>query len=130
MWKYYDTKISSTTKKTGEGNKNGIKHSWPKGTCVVIGDSMVAGIDQPKMSSKRLVKLRPFSGATCYDMYHYLVPTLERKPNHVILHVGTNDVAHNEGSEINDKLLELKSFITEHLPTTHIVSYISSNQKN
>ena len=37
------------------------------------------------------------------------------------MHVGTNDVAHCEGTEIVDKLLELKSFIVEQLPTTHIV---------
>ena len=47
-----------------------------------------------KMPSKRLIKLRSFPGATCSDMYHYLVPILERKPDHVILHVGTNDLAH------------------------------------
>ena len=37
------------------------------------------------------------------------------------MHVGTNDVAHYEGTEIVDKLLELKSFIVEQLPKTHIV---------
>ena len=37
------------------------------------------------------------------------------------LHVGTNDVTHYEGMEIVDKLLELKSFIAEQLPTTHIL---------
>ena len=36
------------------------------------------------------------------------------------LHVGTN-VAHYEGMEIVDKLLELKSFIVKQLPTTHTV---------
>ena len=40
------------------------------------------------------IKVRSFPGATCSDMYHYLVPILERKPDHVILHVGTNDLAH------------------------------------
>ena len=49
-------------KKTGEDNKNGIKHSWPKGTCVVIGDSMVTGINEGNMSSKRLIKVRTFPG--------------------------------------------------------------------
>ena len=39
----------------------------------------------------------------------------------MILHVGTNDVAHYEGTEIVDKLLELKSFIAEQLSTTHVV---------
>ena len=114
-------KLATQQKKTKEENKNGIKHSWPKGTCVVIGDSMFAGIDERKMSSKRLIKVSSFLGATCSDMYHYLVPILEKKTDHVILHVGTNDVAHYEGTEIVDKLLELKSFIVEQLPTAHVV---------
>ena len=46
--KYENTttqKLATQQKKTEEDNKNGIKHSWPKETDVVIGDSMVAGID-------------------------------------------------------------------------------------
>ena len=83
---------------------------------------MVAGIAERKMSSKRLIKVRSFPGATCSDRYHYLVPILEKKKNyHVIFHVGTN-VAHYEGTEIVDKLLELKSSIVEQLPTIHIVT--------
>ena len=82
---------------------------------------MVAGTDEYKMSSKLQIKVRSFLGATCSDMYHYLVHILERKPNHVILHVGTNDVAHYEGTGIVDKPLESKSFIAEQLSTTHIV---------
>ena len=39
----------------------------------------------------------------------------------MILHVGTNDVAHYDGTEIVDKLLELKSFIVEQLPAAHTV---------
>ena len=86
---------------------------------------MFADIDKRKMSSKRLIKVRSFPGETCFDIYHYLVPILERKPYHVILHVGTNDVVHYEGTEIVDKLLELKPFITEQLPATHtVVSHI------
>ena len=86
---------------------------------------MFADIDKRKMSSKRLIKVRSFPGATCFDIYHYLVSILERKPYHVILHVGKNDVAHYEGTEIVDKLLELKPFIAEQLPATHtIVSHI------
>ena len=68
-----------------------------------------------------LIKVRSFPGATCSEMYHYLAPILERKPDDVIFHVGTNDVAHYEGTEVLDKLLELKPFIVEQLPKTHIV---------
>ena len=38
-------KLATQQNKTEEDNKNGIKHSWPKETDIVIGDSMVAGID-------------------------------------------------------------------------------------
>ena len=122
-YKYENTttqKLTILQKKTEEENKNVIKHIWAKGTCVVIEDSMVAGIHERKMSSKRLIKVRSFPGASCSDMYHYLVPILERNPDHLILHVRTNDVAHYERTEIVDKLLELKSFIVEKLPTTQL----------
>ena len=72
---------------------------------------MVADIDERKMSSKRLIKVNSISGTTCSDMYHYLVPILEKSPDHAILHAGTNNVVHYEGMEIVDKLFELKSFI-------------------
>ena len=97
------------------------KHPWPKGTCVIVGDSMLEGIDERKMSSKRLIKVRKFPGATIDDMRHYLIPILEKKPDHIILHVGTNDTINHEGNEIIDKLLQLKSFILEKLPKTNIV---------
>ena len=82
---------------------------------------MVVSIDERRMSSKRLNKVRSLPGAICSDMYHCLVPILEKKPEHVILLVETNDVAHYEGMEIVDKLLELKSFTVKQLPTPHIV---------
>ena len=54
-------------------------------------------------------------------MYHYLMPSLEKKYDHVTLHSGTNDVVNYEGKEIIDKLLQLKSFIQENLPTTNVI---------
>ena len=46
---------------------------------------------------------------------------LEKKSDHVILHVGTNDVVNYEGKEIVDKLLQLKSVTQEKLPTTNVI---------
>ena len=54
-------------------------------------------------------------------MYHYLIPLLEKKPDYLILHVGPNDVINYEGKEIVDKLLQLKSFIQEKLPTANVM---------
>ena len=69
---------------------------------------MVEGIDERRMSSKRVIKARKFPGPTISDIYHYLIPLLEKKSDHVILHVGTNNVVNYEGKEIVDKLLQLK----------------------
>ena len=80
--KYENTttqKVATQQKKTEEENKNRIKHNWPKRTCAFIRDSVVAGIDERKMSNKRLIKVKSFPGATYSDMYHYMVPILEKK---------------------------------------------------
>ena len=115
--------VSKEIRKEGDKQQSEVKnkHHWPKGTCVVAGDSMLEGIDERKMSSKRLIKVRKFPGATIDDMQHYLVPILEKKPDHIILHVGTNDAINHEGREIVDKLLKLKLFISEKLPNTNVI---------
>ena len=82
---------------------------------------MVEGIDERRMSSKQVIKVRKLPGATISDMYHYLIPLLEKKLDHVILHVGKNDVINYEGKEIVDKLLQLKSFIQEKLPRANVI---------
>ena len=82
---------------------------------------MVEGTDERRMSSKLVLKVRKFPGATISDMYHYLIPLLEKKPDQVILHLGTNDVVNYEGKEIVDKLLQLKLFIQEKLPTANVI---------
>ena len=79
------------------------------------------GIDERRMSSKRVIKARKFPGATISNMYHYLIPLLEKKPDYLILHVGPNDGINYEGKEIVDKLLQLKSFIQEKLPTANVM---------
>ena len=46
-----------------------------------------------KMSSHtRKVVVKHFSGAKTKDMKSYVIPTVEQKPDNIILHTGTNDV--------------------------------------
>ena len=49
-------------------------------------------------------------------MQHSLVPILERNPCRLILHVGTNNAESCTSREILDKLLKLKTFISEKCP--------------
>ena len=65
-------------------NKNINTHYWLKGKCLIAGYSMVEGIDESKKSSKRVIKIRKFPGATISGMYHYLINLLLKKPDHVI----------------------------------------------
>ena len=54
-------------------------HPWPENTVLFAGDSLLGGVDERKMSAKRWIKVRDFSGATVDDMMHYLKPLLPKK---------------------------------------------------
>ena len=71
---------------------------------------MLEGLER-KMSNKRVVKVRNFSGATADDMYHYLMLLLQKQPNNVILHVGTNDASSCNSLKTLNNILKLRSLI-------------------
>ena len=49
--------------------------------------------------------MRSFPGAKTDDMFYYLVPLLEKNPDYVILHVGTNDIVDDQSNGITSKYL-------------------------
>ena len=73
-------------KETAETNK---EFHWPSGTCAIVGDSMVNGIDEKKLQKHGNVKVFYFSGARINDMNHHLMPIITKRPDYLILHVGT-----------------------------------------
>ena len=85
--------------------------TWPRGTYLVADDSMLSYIDEKRMPRKFNVKVRSFPGAKTDDMFYYLVPLLEKNPDYVILHVGTNDAVDHELSDTISKIFKLKEFI-------------------
>ena len=75
------------------------------------------GIREERLFGKYgVVKVHNFPGATIEGMQHNLVPILERNPCRLILHVGTNNAESCTSREILDKLLKLKTFISEKCP--------------
>ena len=82
---------------------------------------MLEGLDEQKMSSKCVVKVRNFPGATKDDMYYYLMLLLQKQPDNVILHVGTSGPSFCNSSEIVNNILKLKSFISQKLPNVNII---------
>ena len=64
------------------------------------------------------------------DMYHYLIPILEKEPEHLILHVGTNNAADSSHQQLANDLLALKQFIEEELQNCNVfLSLKRNNQK-
>ena len=99
-----------------------MKHTWPAGTCLIVGDSILTGIDEKRLSNKnQLVKVRDFRGATIDDLKHHLVPLLKKEPDNIILHIGTNDSTSKTSREILDGLLQLKQLITTTLPNSKVI---------
>ena len=54
-----------------------------------------------------------FPGATTQDMEYFLKPLMNREPNHIVLHVGTNNLGEQEPQEIAEKIQILAKQITE-----------------
>ena len=97
---------------------------WKPGTTLIIGDSMVSGIQEGLLSKNGSVKVRSFPGAIIHDMYNFIAPLMDRKPDRVIIHVGTNDIVYDKtAEEIFSEILQLKLFITSKYHITPVISW-------
>ena len=128
------TKVQSTKSSEEKHPVDIVTHKWSKNTTLIVGDSMIAGVNETMISRKgRVVKVRPFSGPTIEDMYDYLKPILKKCPDNIILHVGTNNAARESPRVVFDKLLSLKSFIEKTLPNckisiSHLIKITDNNE--
>ena len=92
---------------------------WPKGTTLITGSSILHGISESRLRRYQ-AKVRPFSGATVDDMYNYLPPLLKKRPDNIILHVGSNDSTFKGWEDITAELLNLRKFILAFLPNVKL----------
>ena len=99
------------------------KVPWKPNTVLIIGDSLLNGIQEKKMSKDGTIKVRAFPGAVINDMYKFIQPHMERKPSKIILHIGTNDAVGKTSDEILYELLQLKAFIMQKYNITPVISW-------
>ena len=79
-------------------NKIPRKNKLP--VTVILGDSIVKDVKGWKLSDdKNKVVAKHFSGAKTKDMESYIIPTLERNPETIIIHSGTNDLKSDSSPE-------------------------------
>ena len=87
----------------------------------ICGDSMTNGLDSKGVSSK-LVKstVRSFSGATSSDMVDFVKPFVDKKPDLLFLHVGTNDLTKGV-HHTKSNLEEIINYIEKKSPKTELI---------
>ena len=61
-------------------------------TTLLLGNSMIKQMQERRLRRKvgHHVVVKSFPGAATKDMKHYLMPTIDKSPQQIILHVGTN----------------------------------------
>eukprot|EP00112_Aurelia_sp_Birch-Aquarium-sp1_P005100 Seg158.2 transcript_id=Seg158.2/GoldUCD/mRNA.D3Y31 product="hypothetical protein" protein_id=Seg158.2/GoldUCD/D3Y31 len=104
-----------------QADKQAKAATWNKNTILVVGDSMINNVDERKLGRRYQTKVRSFSGATTTDLEDYLKPLLRKKPDKIILVVGTNDIQHRPVADILKSIKGLMEQISESLPDCHIV---------
>ena len=93
-------------------NQNGT-HTKEK--IFIAGDSMVKNLHEWMMSRTKTVKVHSFSGSTVQDMEYFVEPLLARYPDHIIIHVGINNLSDKSmtADRIADKIFQLANKIEE-----------------
>ena len=91
---------------------------WKNGTTLIIGDSMLYGIDEKRLKN---TKVRIFPGASIEDLFFNISPLLRKKPNNIICHIGTNNTINENSNEIMEKLMKLKEYIKSKLPNCNLI---------
>ena len=108
-----------------KGKKWKTRSHWSgtgkKGTILIVGDSVLAGIEQKRISGNRSVNIRIFPGATTHDMHDYLKPLLKKNPDNIILHFGTNNSVNKTYRNILSVILSLKNFIEKLRPECKVI---------
>ena len=110
--KYREKQPISTTKSNGQKQLPPTHSDAPSPsttTTVIIGDSMIKNVHGWKLGKQvgHRVVVKSFPGATTDEMTHYLKPTLDRDPQKIVLHIGTNDLRKRQPYEVSDNIIDL-----------------------
>ena len=97
-------------------------HQRPDNTDVlIIGDSMIKSIKTRKLSKTRRIRCKTIPGAKIESASDTVLShTCQFNPQETILHLGTNNVMHDETDEIIAKISSLADQIVENRPSTKI----------
>ncbi len=88
----------------------------------MVGDSIIKGIKKQEL--RRHVKanfyVKSFPGATTEDMNSYIIPTLNRKPDCLLIHCGTNDLRNDDPETMANKIKDLAVKAKKEIPVVFV----------
>ena len=115
------SKNDSVTVIEDENQKTKVAGNKSRKSVIVIGDSLLNGIDDRGLCKHHNVKVRPHLGATTRDIADHVKPVARRKPDMVIIHCGTNDLTNDV--DTTKHLKEVVQILQEETP--HSNFYVS-----
>ena len=71
-------------------------------------DSVISGLREAKLSKDRKAKVRFQPGAKTEDLMFHLIPYLNKKPDNIIIHIGTNDGPYSHKNPIYVEIKKIK----------------------
>ena len=117
----HDDMESKTHVDTKNSEKSAKTKTIKKKTVMIIGDSMVNGIEESKLSKSRHIRVQPLSGAKIEDLQANLDELLHNDLEKVVLHAGTNNSTNDTPEDILDKLKTLVDTIQTALPECKVI---------
>ena len=77
---------------------------------------MLAGLREAKLSRHKKIKVRFFPGAKTEDLQYHLITYLKKKPDNIIIHIGTNGSLYKSEDLIYKEFLNVKQITHKHHP--------------
>ena len=95
---------------------------------VVVGDSIIKNLQGRKLAKAvgHWVVVKAFPAATIHDMKSHIIPTVERCPDQICLHIGTNDLKSKEPHVVADAIVDLAREIENSCDAEIVLSEITT----
>lgn len=110
--------MSSNTEDSHSGANNNDHARKP--VTVIAGDSIIQYIRGWSISTSNKMVVKSFPGATTEDMEDFVKPLLRKKPDNVVLHIGTNDLNTQEPRLTAEGIVNLALQIEGDAPETNL----------
>lgn len=106
------------------GNASSMEALHPNSSTrtIIAGDSMIKNLNGYKMSTKNSrVQVSTFPGCSTLDMEDHIKPILRKKPDKLVIHVGTNSLRETETPEkCADEISNLAKMVLSSSPETTV----------